>query len=193
MDARLFTLINGLAGKIPFFDRFFQGISNDYFSLITICLIFVWMWFSTRERLQRERNQRGIIIALISMGIANALVLISNAFYFRIRPFNALPPGTVHLLYYKPHDSSFPSDFAATIFGLALPILFTNVKYGVVFVIIAVIGGFGRIYLGIHYPTDILGGIGFAVAGGLIAWGISKLFKPLFDFVMTLLQKVYLA
>lgn len=193
MDTRLFTLINGLAGKIPFFDRFFQGISNDYFSLITICLIFVWMWFGTRESTQRARNQKGIMVALISMGIANALVLISNAFYFRVRPFDALPPGAVHLLYYRPHDSSFPSDFTATIFGLALPILFANIKYGVVLIIIAIIGGFGRIYLGIHYPLDVLGGIGFAVVGCLITWGITKSFKPLFDSILKLLQNIYLA
>ena len=192
-DTQWFYAINGLAGKNLFFDRLFQGISNDYFSIIVICLVLVWLWFSARDIKQSERNQRAIVISLIGVGLAMAFVDICNLFYFRGRPFNVLPADTVHLLFYKPHDSSFPSNFTAVVFALSMPIWFANKKYGTALLILALLSSFGRVYIGVHYPLDIIGGIGFAAAGCLAGWGITILLKPLFSYVFKILRSLNLA
>ena len=95
------------------------------------------------------------------MGFANGLVALSNIFYFRVRPFNALPDGTVNLLFYKPTDSSFPSNFATVLFAIAFSFMIKDRRWGSVYLALALIGGFARVFVGIHYPLDILGGHSF--------------------------------
>ena len=57
-------------------------------------------------------------------------------------------------------------------FALAIPIFIKNRKYGSFLLALAVISSFGRIYIGIHYPFDVLGGAGI---GLLIAWPMRRL------------------
>jgi undecaprenyl-diphosphatase len=192
-DRALFLYINGLAGKVPIIDGFFRGISNDYFAVISCCLILIWLWFGTRDPERRQIYQRTVLIAAISIGLASLLMLIVNQFYFRPRPFDELPPGSVNLLFYKPTDSSFPSNLSAVLFAMAVPIIIKIRSYGSILLAIAVLSSFGRIYIGIHYPLDVLGGAVVGTAGALLAYGVSRLIAPLMDFLMNLLRKFYLA
>jgi undecaprenyl-diphosphatase len=192
-DTGVFLFINGLAGKIPVLDEFFKGISNDYFTLILTCLILVWVWFGTRDSLKREINQKAIITAIISIGLVSAMVAVMNQFYFRDRPFNTLPADSINLLYYRPHDSSFPANFAAVIFALVLPVFFKNKPFGGFLLTLAIVACFGRIYIGIHYPLDIVGGLAIGLLASILAYLISRRFSPLLSFVINRLQGIYLA
>ena len=192
-DRALFLFINGLAGKVPIIDGLFRGISNDYFAVIGSCLILIWLWFGTRDAARRQINQKTVLTAAISIGLTSLLVLICNQFYFRARPFNELPPGSVHLLFYRPTDSSFPSNLAAVLFAIAIPILIKNKVYGSVLLAMAVLGSFGRIFIGIHYPLDVLGGAAFGAVGAWLAFGAIWLIAPLVNFLMNLLRKLNLA
>jgi undecaprenyl-diphosphatase len=192
-DRALFLYINGLAGKVPIVDGFFRGISNDYFAVISCCLILIWLWFGTRGAERRQIYQRTVLIAAISIGLASLLMLMVNQFYFRPRPFNELPPGSVHLLFYRPTDSSFPSNLAAVLFAIAIPVIIKIRSYGSILLAIAVLSSFGRIYIGVHYPLDVLGGAVIGTLGALLAYGASWLIAPLMDFLMHLLRKLYLA
>lgn len=192
-DTSVFLWINGLAGHVRFFDEFFKGISNDYFALIVSCLVVVWLWFGAGDADKRDRDQRTVFITMISIGMASAAMAIINDHYFRARPFNVLPPGSVHLLFYKPTDSSFPSNFAAVIFSIALPVFIRNRKYGAWLLALAVISSFGRVYVGIHYPLDILGGLGVGVAGCALAFGIGWVVKLLMDLLLKIFRFFYIA
>jgi undecaprenyl-diphosphatase len=192
-DRSVFLYINGLAGKVPFIDGFFRGISNDYFAVISCCLVLIWLWFGTRGVERRKAYQRVVMIAIISIGMASLLVFISNHLYFRTRPFNTLPPGSVHLLFYPPTDSSFPSNLAAVLFAIAMPVIIKIRSWGALLLTIAVLGSFGRIYMGVHYPLDILGGAAIGTVGALMAYGIGWIINPAMNFVMDLLQRMYLA
>jgi undecaprenyl-diphosphatase len=192
-DKTLFLYINGLAGKVPVIDGFFRGISNDYFAVISCCLILIWLWFGTRDITWRQINQQAVITAMISIGLTSLLVTICNQFYFRARPFAELPPGSVHLLFYRPTDSSFPSNLAAVLFAIAVPIFIKNKVFGSVLLAIAILGSFGRIYIGIHYPLDILGGAVFGAVGAMLAFGVMRLISPLSNLLMHWLRKLYLA
>ncbi len=192
-DQALFLHINGLAGKVPIIDGFFRGISNDYFAVISCCLILIWLWFGTRGDERRQVYQRTVLIAAISIGLASLLMLIVNQYYFRPRPFNELPPGSVNLLFYRPTDSSFPSNLAAVLFAIAVPIIIKIRSYGLILLAIAVFSSFGRIYIGIHYPLDVLGGAAIGALGALLAYGTAWLIAPLMNLIMSLLRKLYLA
>jgi undecaprenyl-diphosphatase len=192
-DRAVFLFINGLAGKVAIIDGLFRGISNDFFAVISCCLMLIWLWFGTQDAARRQINQKAVLTAAISIGLASLLVLICNQFYFRARPFAELPPDSVHLLFYKPTDSSFPSNLAAVLFAIAVPVFVKNKSFGSVLLAIAVLSSFGRIYIGIHYPLDVLGGAAIGALGALLAFGAIWLISPLVNYLMNLLRKLNLA
>jgi undecaprenyl-diphosphatase len=192
-DTGLFLLINGLAGRIKPLDDLLIGIASDYFLPVIACLILVTLWFGIRDFRLRKLNQEAIIAAVSSIGIVNGLVDLCNNYYFRVRPFNALPPDQMHLLFYKPTDSSFPSNFSAALFALALPIVIRNNKCGAVLLFIALLGGFARVFVGIHYPLDILGGAAIGVFTGFFSFGLIKLVGPVIDYLLSFMRKLYVA
>jgi undecaprenyl-diphosphatase len=68
-----------------------------------------------------------------------------------------------------PHDASFPSGHAATSFAAATILSFARPRWAPAFYLLALAIGFSRVYVGVHYPLDIVGGavLGLAVATAL--------------------------
>jgi undecaprenyl-diphosphatase len=192
-DTSVFLFINGLAGRVRVIDEFFKGVSNDYFPLITACLILVWLWFSTRDSFQREQNQKAVIACIGAIGLASGFVALCNNYYFRARPFEVLSSDTIHLLFYRPTDSSFPSNLAAVIFAIAIPVFIKNRSYGTFLLLLAVVSSFGRIYIGIHYPLDVIAGAGLGIFSAFLAMAILWVLKPFVGYLLGFLQKYHLA
>jgi len=71
-----------------------------------------------------------------------------------------------------PHDHSFPSGHAATSFAAATVLTFSRPRWAPAFYVLALAIGFSRIYVGVHYPLDIVGG---AVLGVVVATGLRLL------------------
>ena len=169
MDYALFQLINGLAGRWPLLDAFMRLMVNDYFVPTLMALVLVMMWFWGRDEAERARYQRIVILAAASLITANLILKACNLVYFRPRPFDS---HQVNLLFYKPWDSSFPSNPATVGFSIAVAVLLQDVTWGMPLLVLAVLFGFARIYCGVHYPSDVLAG---AVLGSAVAWGFVRL------------------
>lgn len=113
----------------------------------------------------------------IGAALALALVLdfvvvnliMKNAFC-RIRPFDI--NTAVELLVKPPRDYSFPSGHTAASFASAAAIFCCNRKWGIAALVFAAIIAFSRLYLYVHYPTDVLAG---AVTGIIIGILSAKL------------------
>jgi undecaprenyl-diphosphatase len=207
-DRALFQWINGLSGKVPFIDNLFSGLADDYFMVISMCLVLVAMWFGTREPEQRVRNQISVLAAMSSLGIASGLVSLCNYLFVwqdlwsntwihelfnRPRPFDPSTGLIVNLLFYRPSDPSFPSNLAAVVFGIATAVWVHNRTAGYWLLGMALLACFARVLVGIHYPTDILGGFFFGVIGTLIAYGLFKLLSPLLRLLLAILKGLFLA
>lgn len=112
----------------------------------------------------------GIFVALGLSLIIGSLIM--KPLFGRMRPFNSNP--SIALLIPGPTDSSFPSGHTMSAFAAATVLCFIPRKPPVKIAALtgAALIAASRLYLYVHYPTDILGGIVFGIACGLIAWFI---------------------
>jgi undecaprenyl-diphosphatase len=85
----------------------------------------------------------------------------------RPRPWRHYPEP--HPLGHIPKDPSFPSGHTAIAFAAATVLSYYRPKWAPAFFLLAVAIGFSRIYVGVHYPLDVLGGAVLgALLGGLV-------------------------
>lgn len=118
----------------------------------------------------------------VGLGMGAALlmgVLVCNVtmkpLFARIRPYDYQLEHfgrTIQLLVATPHDFSFPSGHTLASFEAATVLLINNRKLGIPAMILAVLIAFSRLYLYVHYPTDVIFsvfmGIGFAFLGNFL-------------------------
>lgn len=117
------------------------------------------VWVSVCAFLILNRKYRKIgIIALASLGLSAFLgeVIIKNIVE-RVRPTADIM--AVASLVVKPLSYSFPSGHSASAFAVAGVLSYYFKKYSVCFYTMAVLIAFSRIYLYVHYPSDVAGGI----------------------------------
>ena len=92
--------------------------------------------------------------------------------YFRDRPHVAIEK-VQSIIGETLTGKSFPSDHTTVAFALAMTLFLWSPKVGIWFLVIALLIGVARVIAGVHYPTDVLGGI---IVGVFFAWVIHKLF-----------------
>ena len=133
--------------------------NNAGISCILIVAVFIYF---------KSLRKAGILmgISLLLEFLLNNLI-IKNLFA-RIRPYEVID-GLI-LLVGKAPDYSFPSGHTGSAFALAVVIFMVmDRKYGIIALILASLMGFSRLYVGIHYPSDVLGGVILGVVTSVIA------------------------
>ena len=175
-DKQLSLLINGFVGTVPFLDRIARWVVSDYLTPIALALLLIVMWFIERDRDERLRQQLGVFVALTSLALSNFVVFVINMYYFRPRPFVDLD---IELLFYKPTDSSFPSNSVAAVFGIAFGVWGVNRKLGWIAIGAASLYALARVYSGVHYPLDVLAGAAIAIPVTIIVFKMRDLLMPI--------------
>lgn len=146
----LHTLV-GTSGVIDWFAVFFA----EYIPYLAggLGLFLMLRWGTLKERAER------LIFAALVLVLGRGFI--SEMFYFfatRPRPFTAF--GFTPL--FAEAGSAFPSRHAVLLFSLAAIMFTVKRSYGWWFTAIAIVVGAARVYAGVHYPTDILGGAAIA-------------------------------
>jgi len=85
-------------------------------------------------------------------------------------------PPQAEALVHLPHSAAFPSGHATTAFAAAIAIGLVRQRLLAPLVLLAAAIGFSRLYLGVHWPSDVLAGaILGAALGWLVAWALGRL------------------
>jgi membrane-associated phospholipid phosphatase len=125
----------------------------------------------------RNRSVMPVAAGVLAAGIAWGLAHAAKAIADRPRPYDVM--AGVVLRQAPAHGTSFPSSHTAVTLAVAIALVpFLARPLAAVGIGYAVLVGWSRVYLGVHYPLDVLGGAGVGMAaGGLIMLALGMLFR----------------
>jgi undecaprenyl-diphosphatase len=186
LNLSLFSWINASPEASNTSIHFAIFIAND----LLYCMILLFAWFWLRGNYDTKKQ---ILKAFIFTSIAILISQCISHVYYHPRPF-VMEVGRT-LIYHAP-NGSFPSDHMLIFSSIAFSYLFSaQRKLGIFLLVMAWLVAWSRVYLGVHFPLDMLGAFLLAFAlnfFGLKLWNLYKdkimqgaltihfyLFKPL--------------
>ncbi|MCE5219982.1 MAG: phosphatase PAP2 family protein [Clostridium sp.] len=152
INTMIFNAINGLANHNIVLDKLMIVFSNyvpDIF-MATLAVTYIIGLVTMNEKM------RVITVDTFMITILNLLLsFVIGAFWYVPRPFvnnkvNLLMPHTI--------DASFPSDHAIGTMSIAVGVNKWNKVYGRLLIMLSIIVGISRVFVGHHYPSDVIGG-----------------------------------
>lgn len=167
-DLSLLHDINGLAKDAPsWLDRTME-FTGEYGIMLAMVLV-VWCWWSVRRRGTAEDSVTavaGLIWAPLAAGIALLVNIPIRGFVERPRPF--VDHRGIEVLVAGKTDYSFVSDHATMAMALAAGLFVAHRRFGFAAIGLALAEGFCRVYMGVHYPSDVVGGFALGTAVALL-------------------------
>ncbi|WP_327316146.1 phosphatase PAP2 family protein [Streptomyces sp. NBC_01235] len=169
-DVDLLYDINGLAKDAPhWLDRAVEFV-GEYGLLLAMVLLILWCWWGVRRRPGGAEEAASSVAALVWAPLAAAMAVLVNVpirgFVERPRPFR--DHQGLEVLVSGKTDYSFVSDHATLTMAMAVGLFVANRKFGLAGIGIALLEGFCRVYMGVHYPTDVVGGFALGTAVALL-------------------------
>lgn len=179
MDDRTLVLwLNGQAASHPIL-AVLARVAAQYLILFLPALL-VWLWW--------RRTGDGRRLVLLAGGAALLAFLLNGVLghiVARPRPFSAL---AVQLLVAHPErGDSFPSDHAALSSAVAIALWRGGERvWGPIALVMAVVIGVARIMVGVHYPSDIVGGLVVGLVCAVVALWFREPLRPFLDAILPL-------
>jgi membrane-associated phospholipid phosphatase len=157
-DARLFRILN----QVP------PGVASVLTPLSRVFLpagIIVIVVLAVVYAVARNRSVLPVAAAAVAAGAAWVLAHVAKAIADRPRPYEVMSDEV--LRQQPPHGTSFPSSHTAVTVAVVIALVpFLVRPLAAVAIGYAVLVGWSRVYLGVHYPLDVLAGAGIGIAVG---------------------------
>jgi undecaprenyl-diphosphatase len=163
MNLQLFHAINNLADQWHWLDVLGIFLADKF--IYIFALIILALWFN-----KQLRNY--VYLAFASAFVSRIIIVeVIKRLVNHPRPYEIVP--NIHqLLADNEHGMSFPSGHTVIFFSFAFAFWGTRLFWP--FLVLAILGSVARIFVGVHFPYDILASV---VIAGLVVLGLRRLFK----------------
>lgn len=161
-DNEVIRVLHNLSQTSPGFTNLMELLSNNDFLGSGLVVSLLWFfWFQPAKKQAYKRDQ----IILVILGTLLAIII--GRFLTNILPFRLRPVLNSNLAGFFPNkligndlstETSMPSDHAVLFFSLAMGIYFISKKAGIFAFFYVALFCFARVYLGLHFASDILVG-----------------------------------
>lgn len=165
MNAQSFYLIFNLSHQYPILDSLMIFITNYFVYLTFLFMIFL------NFKGEIVKNRKAFILTVLAIPISILLIKVIHLIYAEQRPFvtfNFIP------LTDNTPDLSFPSRHATIMAAISFAYFYFKSKWTNLFLFLMLIVGLSRVYVGVHYPIDVLSGF---IVGGISTIISIKLIK----------------
>ncbi|MCW2975795.1 MAG: bcrC [Actinomycetia bacterium] len=181
MDWRIFKAIYGISLHHHWVGSFFNVVENA--SIPGMVLATVALWFFARpggDRKWKVAAGSGLAAAALALAVDQVV----HAIYDRPRPYES---HQISHPWSGSTDAGFPSDHSSASLAIAFAVLMLDPLVGAVFLVAAVFIAVGRLFVGAHYPGDILASV---VVAAVSAFAVVGLGRPLVVLCVRLVERV---
>lgn len=163
LDARWYLDVNEFARDTGWA----HGVAADYalwggLVALVVMLVVGWLWG------RRQADAPRVVATAFLCGVSTLVALGVNHFISdavaRQRPFTRFPHAET--LVSRAHDHSFPSDHCVIAGAFVVGLWLVDKRLGAIGALLAIVLAFVRVYVGVHYPGDVVAGL---LIGGAIA------------------------
>lgn len=130
----------------------------------------IWILLALLLLLLKQQRRHGLSVSCALIFDLVSCNLILKPLISRVRPF--IHNTSIELLVFPPLDASFPSGHTAASFAVVFALKASGSQLWKPALIWAILMAFSRLYLYVHWPTDVLGGI---VLGAAVGWAGARL------------------
>lgn len=168
LNRLLFLSINATPDSPGWLIQLATFIARDVIAIVPLLIVALWLW-GPRDRLTSQR----VLVLKTGMALIYALTIswCVGQLLPHPRPFAI---GLGHQFLSHAADDSYPSDHGTAIFTFALAFVFWHRLWsGIVLMVVGGAIAWSRVYLGVHWPMDMLGGFMVGLLGCLashLAW-----------------------
>ena len=167
IDERVFLAVNGSGG--PGWDVFFRAITHAGRGTVLALLVIIPMAIRDRQKLRDHVVAMVLSVALGALAVEGVKWAVDRDRPGRHFAQGSLKGAPVRLVGRVLYERSFPSGHAQAAFGAATYVGLIYRALALPALGVALLVGLSRVYLGVHFPLDVLAGalfgIGFSVAG----------------------------
>lgn len=182
MDYSVYHAANELTIDYSWLGR---GLSVlESWSVVVLAVATFALWLFARPGSSRKWKL-ACASALASSGLALLINQLIAGVWDRARPFVHHP--SVHVWGTRSHDPSFPSDHASAAFGIAFAVFFFDRLVGSIFLTAACVIGVGRVFIGAHYPMDVVAGCLVGLGSALL---VVRLSRPVIERIVRVVERV---
>lgn len=178
LNLSLFKAINASPHASNISIDFAIFIANDVLYLLILFLFFLWCYGDLKLK---ERALKAILLTCVALAIG----FIISLFYYHPRPFVM---GVGRTIIKHAPNASFPSDHMLIFSTIALSYFFSQRKTaGIILLILAFFVAWSRVYLGVHFPLDMLGAFMIALLVNVIgAWCWERYGQKIMSWILSL-------